>query len=68
METQTLPNNINSNQFFTILRVLIGFISLLPVDIEQLFNGVIAPNWPLVLQIIILLQGWQLILVVKKIL
>ena len=56
MEVQTLPNN-NSNQFFTILRVLIGFVSLLPVDFEQLFNGVIAPNWPLVLQIIMLLQG-----------
>lgn len=59
MEVQTLPNN-NSNQFFTILRVLIGFVSLLPVDFEQLFNGVIAPNWPLVLQIIMLLQGWAI--------
>lgn len=60
MEAQTLPNNINSNQFFTILRILIGFISLLPVDFEQLFNGVIAPNWPLALQIIMLLQGWAI--------
>lgn len=60
MEAQTLPNNINSNQFFTILRILIGFILLLPVDFEQLFNGVIAPNWPLALQIIMLLQGWAI--------
>jgi hypothetical protein len=58
MEAQTLPTNTNNSQFFTILRILIGFISLLPIDIEQLFNGVIAPNWPLVIQIVVLLQGW----------
>ena len=40
--------------------ILIGFILLLPVDFEQLFNGVIAPNWPLALQIIMLLQGWAI--------
>lgn len=53
METQTLPNNINSNQFFTILRVLIGVILLSPVDLEQLFNGVFASNWPIVIQLLI---------------
>lgn len=58
MEAQTLPTNTNNSQFFTILRILIGFISLLPIDIEQSFNGVVVPNWPLGLQIIILLQGW----------
>jgi hypothetical protein len=52
MEAQTLPNN-NSNQFFTILRALIGFILLLPVDLEQLFNGVFASNWPIVIQLLI---------------
>lgn len=53
MEAQTLPHNINSNQFFTILRVLIGVILLLPVDLEQLFNGVLASNWPIVIQLLI---------------
>lgn len=53
MEAQTLPNNINSNQFFTILRVLIGVILLLPVDLEQLFNGVLTPNWPVCVQLLI---------------
>lgn len=52
MEAQTLPNN-NSNQFFTILRALIGFILLLPVDLEQLFNGVFTSNWPIVIQLLI---------------
>lgn len=58
MEAQTVPTNTNNSQIFTILRVLIGVILLLPVDIEQSFNGVVVPNWPLGLQIIILLQGW----------
>jgi hypothetical protein len=53
MGTQTLPNNINSNQFFTVLRVLIGFILLLPADLEQLFNGVLASNWPVCVQLLI---------------
>ena len=58
METQTLPNNTKNSQIFTILRILIGFILLLPVDVEQLFNGVIASNWPIGWQIIIHLQVW----------
>lgn len=53
MGTQTLPNNINSNQFFTVLRVLIGFILLLPADLEQLFNSVLASNWPVCVQLLI---------------
>lgn len=52
MEAQTLPNN-NSNQFFTILRVLIGLILLSPIDIEQLFNGVLVSNWPVCVQLLI---------------
>ena len=58
MKAQTLPTNTNNSKFYDFLRVLTGFIMLLPVDFEQLFNGVIAPNWPLVIQIVVLLQGW----------
>ena len=42
MEVQTLPNNINSNQFFTILRVLIGVALLLPFDINQFIKLIIS--------------------------
>lgn len=60
MESQTLPNNTNNSQIFTILRVLIGVILLSPIDIEQLFNGVLAFGWPVIWQIIILIQGWAI--------
>lgn len=42
MEAQTLPNNINSNQFFTILRALIGFTLLLPFDINPFIKLIIS--------------------------
>lgn len=41
MEVQTLSNN-NSNQFFIILRVLIGFTLLLPFDINPFIKLVIS--------------------------
>jgi hypothetical protein len=53
MEAQTLPNNTNNSQIFTILRILIGVILLSPIDIEQLFNGVLASNWPVCVQLLI---------------
>ena len=56
MEEQTLPNNTNNSQIFTILRILIGFILLLPVDVEQLFNGVLTSNWPVCVQLLITLS------------
>lgn len=64
MESQTLPNNTN-NQIFTILRVLIGVILLSSIDIEQLFNGVLAFGWQLFGKLLYFFKDGQLILVVK---
>lgn len=60
MESKTLPNNTNNSQIFTILRTLIGFILLLGINVEQLFNGVVAPDWPIAWQIILFLQYWAI--------
>ena len=53
MDAQTLPNNTSNSQIFTILRILIGVILLSPIDIEQLFNGVLASNWSVCVQLLI---------------
>ena len=53
MEAQILPNNTSNSQIFTILRILIGVILLSPIDIEPLFNGVLTPNCPVCVQLLI---------------
>ena len=53
MEAQILPNNTSNSQIFTILCILIGVILLSPIDIEPLFNGVLTPNWPVCVQLLI---------------
>ena len=54
MDTQFLSNNYS--KFCDFLRVLAGFVLLLPVDLEQLLNGNFATNWPIGFQLIISLS------------
>ena len=57
MDTMNMTNLvINNSKFYDFLRVLTGFILLLPVDLEQLLNGTFALNWPICVQLLIYLQ------------